>query len=200
MKKVFIILVFILFSSTFNNVANSQTVELKDFKLGMTKKEFKKNWKKHRVKVHQNLSSLLIPHYTITLAGVNVDKPVIWWLDKKVDTIQFRFYYDVDDVKPIPCSEVASCDKLIQPTSNFVRVVEAIKKKYPGFKCTETDLMNKMGAEFKNRRCIYHHGDGISISTIRYRDNDEWGTITILPTEEYMQGQKDDAEEFNNDL
>ena len=43
MKKVFIILVFILFSSPFNNVANSQTVELKDFKLGMTKKEFKKN-------------------------------------------------------------------------------------------------------------------------------------------------------------
>ena len=200
MKKVFIILVFILFSSPFNNVANSQTVELKDFKLGMTKKEFKKNWKKHRVKVRQNLTSLLIPHYTITLAGVNVDKPRIWWLDKKVDTIQFRFYYDVDDVRPVPCSDIASCDKLIQPTSNFVRVVEAIKKKYPGFKCTETDLMNKMGAEFKNRRCIYHHGDGVSISTIRYRDNDEWGTITILPTEVYKKGQQEDKKEFDTDL
>lgn len=199
MKKFLLKIVFVLFMSSFTSV-NAQTVELKDFKLGMTKKEFKKNWKEKRVKVKQGLGSLLIPHYTITLAGVNVDKPVIWYLDKKVDTIQFRFYYSIDAVKPIPCNDIDACPNFIQPASNFVRVVEAIKKKYPGFKCTETDLMNKMGAEWKNRRCIYHHGDGVSISTIRYRDNDEWGTITILPTAEYEQGQKDDAEEFNNDL
>ena len=84
MKKIFLVLLFFLIS--FSNVAKSQTVELKDFQLGMTKKEFKKNWKKHRVKVRQSVASLLIPHYTVTLAGVNVDKPVIWWLDKKVDT------------------------------------------------------------------------------------------------------------------
>ena len=198
MKKIFLVLLFFLIS--FSNVAKSQTVELKDFQLGMTKKEFKKNWKKHRVKVRQSVASLLIPHYTITLAGVNVDKPVIWWLDKKVDTIQFRFYYNIGDVQPIPCGEIAACDKLIQPAANFVRVVEAIKKKYPGFKCTETELMNKMGATWTNRKCIYHHGDGVSISTIRYRNNDEWGTITILPTAEYEQGQKENIEEFNSDL
>ena len=198
MKKIFLVLLFVLIS--FSNVAKSQTVELKDFQLGMTKKEFKKNWKKHRVKVRQSVASLLIPHYTVTLAGVNVDKPVIWWLDKKVDTIQFRFYYNIGDVQPIPCSEIAVCDKLIQPAANFVRVVEAIKQKYPGFKCTETELMNKMGATWTNRKCIYHHGDGVSISTIRYRNNDEWGTITILPTAEYEQGQKENIEEFNSDL
>lgn len=198
MNKIFLVLLFFLIS--FSHVAKSQTVELKDFQLGMTKKEFKKNWKKHRVKVRQNVASLLIPHYTITLAGVNVDKPVIWWLDKKVDTIQFRFFYNVSDVQPIPCSEVASCNKLIQPAANFVRVVEAIKQKYPGFECTESELMNKMGATWTNRKCIYHHGDGVSISTIRYRNNDEWGTITILPTAEYEQGQKENIKEFNTDL
>ena len=198
MKKIFLVLLFFLIS--FSNVAKSQTVELKDFQLGMTKKEFKKNWKKHRVKVRQSVASLLIPHYTVTLAGVNVDKPVIWWLDKKVDTIQFRFYYNIGDVQPIPCSEIAACDKLIQPAANFVRVVEAIKQKYPGFKCTETELMNKMGATWTNRKCIYHHGDGVSISTIRYRNNDEWGTITILPTAEYEQGQNEDKKEFDSDL
>ena len=67
------------------------------------------------------------------------------------------------------------CNKIIQPASNFVRVVEAIKNKYPGFECTETGLMNKMGAEWKNRKCIYHHGDGVSISTIRYRN-----TISVM--------------------
>lgn len=198
MNKIFLVLLFFLIS--FSHVAKSQTVELKDFQLGMTKKEFKKNWKKHRVKVRQNVASLVIPHYTITLAGVNVDKPVIWWLDKKVDTIQFRFFYNVSDVQPIPCSEVASCNKLIQPAANFVRVVEAIKQKYPGFECTESELMNKMGATWTNRKCIYHHGDGVSISTIRYRNNDEWGTITILPTAEYEQGQKENIKEFNTDL
>ena len=34
----------------------------------------------------------------------------------------------------------------------------------------------------------------------RYRNNDEWGTITILPTAEYEQGQKENIKEFNTDL
>ena len=57
-----------------------------------------------------------------------------------------------------------------------------------------------MGAEWKNRKCIYHHGDGVSISTIRYRNNEEWGTITILPTSDYLEGQIISLEEFNTDL
>ena len=60
--------------------------------------------------------------------------------------------------------------------------------------------MNKMGAEWKNRKCIYHHGDGVSISTIRYRNNKEWGTITILPTNYYLEGKKESIKEFNTDL
>ena len=183
-----------------SSVAIADQIELKGFKLGMTKKEFKKTWKSQRVKYHQTLGSLIIPHYTTTLAGVHVDKPTVWWWNKKIDTIQFRFFYNVDAVKPIPCSSVEACNKIIQPASNFVRVVEAIKQKYPGFKCTETDLMNKLGAKWKNRRCIYHHGDGVSISTIRYRNIEEWGTITILPTAKYEQGQQEDKKEFNTDL
>ena len=197
MKKFLVIISLAIFLGTSSFAAE---VELKGFKLGMTKKEFKQLWKTHRVKVRQNIASLVIPHYTMTLAGVNVDKPTVWYDAKQIDTIQFRFYYDVDAVQPIPCSGIDACDKLIQPTSNFVRVVEAIKQKYPGFKCTETDLMNQMGAKFKNRKCIYHHGNGVSISTIRYRNNDEWGTITILPTDRYKAGQKQDAEEFKKDL
>jgi hypothetical protein len=197
MKK---ILSIIIISLLLSSVAMANQVELKGFKLGMSKKEFKKTWKSKRVKARQSLTNLIIPHYVITLAGVQVDKPVIWWLDKKTDTVQFRFFYNLDSVKPIPCSSIEGCNKLIQPASNFVRVVEAIKQKYPGFKCTETDLMNKLGAEWKNRRCIYHHGDGVSISTVRYRNNEEWGTITILPTAEYEQGQNEDKKEFNSDL
>ena len=59
----------------------------------------------------------------------HVDKPEIWWLDKKTNTVQFRFFYNVDAVKPIPCSSVEACNKIIQPASNFVRVVEAIRQK-----------------------------------------------------------------------
>lgn len=197
MKKLIIIL---LFSSLLNSFAHAKIVELKGFKLGMTKKEFKETWKSQRLKARQSLTNLIIPHYVTTLAGVQVDKPVIWWLNKKTDTIQFRFFYNLDAVKPIPCSSIEACNYLIQPASNFVRVVEAIKQKFPGFKCTETDLMNKLGAKWKNRRCIYHHEDGISISTIRYRDNDEWGTITILPTSELKQDQQKDTESFKKDL
>lgn len=184
-------------------IKNTNEVELKGFKLGLTKKEFKKIWKSQRKKYHQNISSFIIPHYTTSLAGVSVDKPTVWWTDdkpKRIDTIQFRFFYSVSGVYPVPCSSVDACPNVIQPASNFVRVVEAIKRKYPGFKCTETDLMNKMGATWKNRRCINHLPGGISISTIRYRNNDERGTITILPTSDYKQGQKQDQEEFKKDL
>jgi len=186
-----------------NQKIKSNEVELKGFKLGMTEKEFEKNWKSQRKKYHQNISSYLIPHYTTSLAGVSVDKPTIWWTGEKpikVDTIQFRFFYSVSAVKPIPCSSIDACPHIIQPTSNFIRVVEAIKQKYPGFNCRETDLMNKMGAKWKNRRCVNHLADGVSISTIRYRDNDESGTITILPTSIYKQTQKEDQEEFKKDL
>jgi hypothetical protein len=72
MKKLLGIIVLSLF---FFDVSMANEVELKGFKLGMTKKEFKKNWKKHRVKVRQSIASLILPHYTVTLAGVNVDKP-----------------------------------------------------------------------------------------------------------------------------
>ena len=182
---------------------NTSEIELKGFKLGMTKKEFNSNWKSQRKKHRQSIASLLIPNYVTTLAGVYVDKPTVWWTDdkpKKIETIQFRFFYNVDAVYPIPCNTIDACPKVIQPASNFVRVVEAIKKKYPGFKCTETELMNKLGAKWKNRRCINHLSGGVSISTIRYRNNDERGTITILPTSDYKQGQKQDQEEFKKDL
>ena len=183
-------------------VNKTNEVELKGFKLGMTKKEFKKNWKFQRKKHRQTLTDILIPNYVTSLAGVSVDKPTIWWTDKprKIETIQFRFFYNVSSVYPIPCSSIDACPKVIQPASNFVRVVEAIKQKYPGFKCTESGLMNKMGAEWKNRKCIYHHGDGVSISTTRYKNNDEWGIITILPTDIYLGRQKANQEEFKKDL
>ena len=198
MKKLLGILVLGLLLSS---VAIADQIELKGFKLGMTKKEFKKTWKSQRVKYHQNLASFIIPLYTTTLAGVNVDKPTVWWSKKpaKIVTIRFEFYYNIS-APFMPCSDIDSCNHVIQPASNFVRVVEAIKNKYPGFECTESDLMNKMGAEWKNRKCIYHHGDGVSISTIRYRNNKEWGTITILPTNNYLEGKKESIKEFNTDL
>ncbi len=78
MKKFLVTAIVFLLLAPF---ANSEEINLKGFKLGMTKKEFKKNWKSKRVKVHQAFTSLIIPHYTVTLAGVNVDKLTIWYLD-----------------------------------------------------------------------------------------------------------------------
>jgi len=71
MKK---ILSIIIISLLLSSVAMANQVELKDFKLGMSKKEFKKTWKSKRVKARQSLTNLIIPHYVITLAGVQVDK------------------------------------------------------------------------------------------------------------------------------
>tara|TARA_Y100000817_G_C16637142_1_gene446705 strand:+ start:102 stop:674 length:573 start_codon:yes stop_codon:yes gene_type:complete len=171
----------------------AKEVELKGFKLGLNKKEFKQTWKSQR-KLYDTF------HYVTTLAGVNVDKPTVWWTKKPatIEAIQFKIYYNMSAT--LLCTELATCPNVIQPASNFVRVVEAIKNKFPGFKCTETDLMNKMGAKFVNRECVYHNGDGVSISTIRYKDNKELGTITILPTAWYKQNKKQDAELFKKDL
>ncbi len=190
MKKFFGIAFLTMF--WFINVQANE-VELKGFKLGLNKKEFKQIWKSQR-KLYDTF------HYVTTLAGVNVDKPYVWWTKKPktIEAIQFTIYYNISAT--LLCTDLKTCPNVIQPASNFVRVVEAIKNKFPGFKCTETDLMNKMGAKFVNRKCVYHNGHGISISTIRYRDNKEKGTITILPTEVYEQSKKKDAELFKKDL
>ena len=193
MTKIFGILIFALLISSFTTKVFSKTVELKGFKLGMTKKEFKKTWKSQR-KLHSAF------HYITTLAGVKVDKPKVDWTKKPKQTyaIQFQFYYSISAT--FLCTDEASCPNIIQPASNFVRVVEAIKRKYPGFECSETNLMNKMGAEFINRECIYNHGDGVSISTNRYHGNEQMGTITILPTQDLINAKKQSEKTFNNDL
>ena len=188
-----------------SSVAKAE-VDLKGFKLEMTKKEFKKTWKSQRKKHLGSLFNLVIPHYTTSLAGVAVDKPMIWWKKKEgkkvVRAISFEFYYGYDEAL---CTEAESglgtiCSRVRGSSANFIRVVEAIKQKYPGFECTESDLMNKMGAEWKNRKCVYHNGDGVSISTIRYRNNKDYGTITILPTNEYVGAKEESKKEFNTDL
>ena len=52
MKKFLTIVVLTIFWCV---SAQAKVIELKGFKLGMTKKEFKQLWKTHRVKVRQNI-------------------------------------------------------------------------------------------------------------------------------------------------
>ena len=50
MKKILLIIAICFLFSGSAYASSSSIVELKDFKLGMTKKEFKKNWKKAKKK------------------------------------------------------------------------------------------------------------------------------------------------------
>ena len=155
---------------------------------------------KHEINDQKNIHPILYSGLIISLlmfillpqGSSNISRAQV----KSGDSIYAQYFPNVAEGNKLVCFFAPTCPHCLETAKQLV----ALKQKFPGFKCTETDLMNKLGAKWKNRRCIFHHEDGISISTIRYRDNDEWGTITILPTSELKQDQQQDTESFKKDL
>jgi len=140
-------------------------IEIKGFKLDMTKKEAKANWKEIRIK-SKWIQNILIPNYYMTLAGIDVSKPYLYF-DKKNKSEGKPLYYIAWEFcyKPnleMGCSEQGSRHT---PTS-FALIVEALKTKYP-MECMESTLQNGFGATFQDRTCIYTH-NGITLKTQRY--------------------------------
>ena len=74
-KKTLIVLTVILGVLITSAQANNH-IEIKGFKLDMTKKEAKANWKDIRIK-SKWLQNVLIPNYYMTLAGIDVPKPYL---------------------------------------------------------------------------------------------------------------------------
>ena len=151
-------------------------IEIKGFKLDMTKKEAKAKIKAVRIK-SKWLNAKLIPHHYMTLAGLDVSTPKIWY-DKKnkaegkpVREIAWTFCYDGKDWCQMQGDQHS-------PTT-FALVVEALKKKYP-LKCDTQTVQNGFGATFEDRSCFYIN-DGIVLRTMRYETTNlgQNGTIRI---------------------
>src|SRR5210317_102509 len=103
-------------------------IEIKGFKLDMTKKEAKSNLKAVRIK-SKWLNAKLIPHYYMTLAGIDVETPRLWY-DKKnkaegkpVVELAWSFCYSGNEYCQMQGAQHS-------PTT-FALVVEALKTKYP---------------------------------------------------------------------
>jgi len=166
-KKTLIVLTVILGVLITSAQANNH-IEIKGFKLDMTKKEAKANWKDIRIK-SKWLQNVLIPNYYMTLAGIDVPKPYLSY-DKKnkaegkpVYYIAWEFCYKSN--MDVGCSQQGDRHS---PTS-FALIVEALKTKYP-LECYNTTLQNSFGATFEDRTCTYTH-NGITIKTQRYDPN-----------------------------
>ena len=173
MKKLIIIILTVLFTASAQ--ADSH-IEIKGFKLDMTKKEAKANMKAVEIK-SKWLNAKLIPHHYMTLAGIDVPTPKLWY-DKEnkadgkpVREIAWTFCYDNKDWCQMQGDQHS-------PTT-FALVVEALKTKYP-LECTTSTLQNGFGATFEDRTCYYQKGD-IVLRTMRYETTNlgQNGTIRI---------------------
>jgi hypothetical protein len=152
-------------------------IEIKGFKLDMTKKEAKSNLKAVRIK-SKWLNAKLIPHYYMTLAGIDVETPRLWY-DKKnkaegkpVVELAWSFCYSGNEYCQMQGAQHS-------PTT-FALVVEALKTKYP-LECTTSTLQNGFGATFEDRTCYYREGD-IVLRTNRYENRNlsgQAGSIRI---------------------
>ena len=147
-------------------------IEIKGFKLDMTKKEAKANWKDIRIK-SKWLNAKLIPHHYMTLAGISVPKPILWY-DKKskgepVKEMAWFFCYDKSDW----CQMQGDQHSPI----TFTTIVEALKKKYP-LECTTSTLQNGFGAKYEDRLCMYE-SNGVTLKTERFDNDLTEGRISI---------------------
>ena len=172
-KKTLIVLTVILGVLITSAQANNH-IEIKGFKLDMTKKEAKANWKDVRIK-SKWLNAKLIPWHYMTLAGIPVSKPTLWY-DKKnkaegkpVIEMAWFFCYDNGDA----CQMQG--DQHSQVT--FATIVEALKTKYP-LECTNTTLQNGFGAKYEDRLCIYKN-NGVILKTERFDNDLTGGRISI---------------------
>ena len=148
-------------------------IEIKGFKLDMTKKEAKANWKEVRIK-SKWMNAKLIPHHYMTLAGIPVPKPIIWY-DKKskakpVTEMAWFFCYDDGDACQMQGDKGHSA-------TTFSTIVEALKTKYP-LECTTSTLQNGFGAKYEDRLCMYE-SNGVTLKTERYEDDLTGGRISI---------------------
>ena len=173
-KKTLIVLTVILGVLITSAQANNH-IEIKGFKLDMTKKEAKANWKDIRIK-SKWLNAKLIPWHYMTLAGIPVSKPTLWY-DKKnkaegkpVIEMAWFFCYDDGDA----CQMQG--DKGHNATT-FATIVEALKTKYP-LECTNTTLQNGFGAKYEDRLCIYKN-NGVILKTERFENDLTRGRISI---------------------
>ena len=147
-------------------------IEIKGFKLEMDKKEAKKTWKSHRIK-SKWLNAKLIPHYYMTLAGIDVSKPTIWYDDskaKQVEELAWFFCYDAED---FGCAMQGGT---ITPVA-FAVIVDALKNKYD-MTCDEHEVQNGFGAKFTDRTCVYEN-NGVILKTERYTDSLKESRISI---------------------
>ena len=149
-------------------------IEIKGFKLDMTKKEAKANWKDVRIK-SKWLNAKLIPHHYMTLAGIDVSKPTIWY-DKKnkadgkpVIELAWTFCYSGNEFCQMQGDQHS-------PTT-FALIVEALKTKYP-LECTTSTLQNGFGAKYEDRLCMYE-SNGVTLKTERFDNDLTEGRISI---------------------
>jgi len=161
-----------------SNMAKAQDIEIKGFKLGMTKKEAKANVKNVRIK-SKWLNAKLIPHYYMTLAGVHTETPRLFY-DKKnkaegkpVLELAWTFCYSGNEFCKMQGDQHT-------PTT-FAVVVEALKTKYP-LECRTSTLQNGFGATFEQRICSYKK-NGVVLETTRYDHSglmEEMGIIRMF--------------------
>lgn len=61
----------------------------------------------------------------------------------------------------------------------FLKVFEALKNKYPGLKCENSEVSNRMGAKFEQISCNLFYSEGL-LSINRYANNIEDSSISLI--------------------
>ena len=177
MKKILIALMMMSLSTG----AIAEPISIKGLEIGMDKKEAKKQIKEIRIK-SKWMNAKLFKHYYMTLAGLNVTLPKIWYdEDKKIEEMAWFICYSGDG-----CAMQGDAG---HSPNSFKIIADAIVKKFD-MECGTETLQNAFGATYENRVCYYHDGHGTTIKTERYYKDLTEGRISIYSTETFMANLK----------
>ena len=183
-KKTFIALTIILGLLITISTAKADTINIKGLEIGMSKKDIKKQIKEIRIK-SKWLNAKLIPHYYMTLAGVESSLPRVWYdKDKNVQQLAWFFCYDNHTSEGSYGCQMQGDQ---HSPKSFKIVADALLNKFD-MECTTETLQNPFGATQEDRTCYYHDDFGNTISTERFEDEKGFtqGRISIYPTDTFM--------------
>lgn len=82
--------------------------------------------------------------------------------------------------------------------TNFEAVRDAIAAKYPGMKCEQREVQNRMGSRFDQVECRYR--DGVGTFTLLKRSGNVDRSVWLMMTHEAVAADKDRAARRKSDL
>ena len=192
MKKLIIILTVL-----FTTVNTQADIVIKDWQLGLDKKQIKQVKKANKlcgkgkfsfVNTGRKKCNLVIKGLLtgqMTLANEYISMPHVDYTDGKATTLVWYFYH--------------AGQHEAMPSFNYPQFVEAFKNKYPAMTCEAHITQTRVGAEYQDETCTLEIGEQALIIE-KYASNVDHGTVVLTDIKSLTTTVAQDQKQANQDL